>query len=70
MNIEVLKVRALLSALTAKVQDSREVLEAQHIGNAIYGLLSMNSDPLAVRALLSVQPMTMHEPSSASAAAA
>ena len=41
MDSEVSEVRALVRALTAKIQDSREPLDTQAIGNALYGLQHM-----------------------------
>jgi hypothetical protein len=43
----------MLHMLTAKVQDSREALKAQAIGNALYGLKAMISDAPKVRSMLS-----------------
>ena len=56
MSSSSLEVRALLSALTAKVEESREALTAQemlyNITNALYGLQTMSSEPPEVWSLL------------------
>jgi hypothetical protein len=52
MSSEVAEVRAMLQALTAKVQGSTEMLSAQNIGIALYGLQGMSSDAAEVRAML------------------
>jgi hypothetical protein len=37
------EVRGVLRALTRKIGESREMLDAQNIGNALYGLQGMSS---------------------------
>ncbi len=46
MTSEAPEVRALLSALTVKVQNCREELNSQEIGIALYGLCELVSGPL------------------------
>jgi hypothetical protein len=46
------EVRALLAELTPKVKGCREELNAQAVGNALYGLQGMSSDCPEVRELL------------------
>jgi hypothetical protein len=48
------EVRDLLSALTLKFAEVREVLSAQAVGNSLYGMQSMSTEAAEVRALLSV----------------
>jgi hypothetical protein len=47
------EVRALLSVLTVKVQESTEELKAQHVDIALHGLKGMTSEVPEVRAMLS-----------------
>jgi len=46
------EVRHLLSVLSAKVAQCIELLEAQNVGNALYGLRGMNSDYKEVRSII------------------
>jgi hypothetical protein len=53
MNSEYLEVRDILSALVPKVKSCSEALDAQAVGNTLYGLQGMNSEYLEVREILS-----------------
>ena len=48
------EVRGLISVLGAKVKGWRDDLNAQAVGNALYGLQGMSSDSVEVRGLISV----------------
>jgi hypothetical protein len=51
------EVRAVLSALDMKVQSCKEGLNAQAVGNTLYGLQKMSSDYAEVRDVLSALAM-------------
>jgi hypothetical protein len=53
MSSDSVEVRAMLSALSPKVESCREALDAQAVGNALYGMQGMSSDSVEVRAMLS-----------------
>ena len=44
MNSDSLEVRALLAALSEKIEASSVTLDAQAVGNALFGLQRMNSN--------------------------
>jgi len=44
MSSEYEEVRYLLAVLTPKIANCQELLEAQNVGNALYGLRGMSSD--------------------------
>jgi hypothetical protein len=46
-------VRDMLSALAGTMAGCKEVLKAQHVGNALYGLQGMSSEHVEVRDMLS-----------------
>ncbi len=47
------EVQAMLKALMPKVESCREALDAQNVGNSLYGLQGMSSDSAELRAMLS-----------------
>jgi hypothetical protein len=51
----------MLSALLPKVESYREPLDAQVVGNALYGMQEMSSDSVEVRAILSALLPTFRE---------
>ena len=46
------EVRELLGALSSKISESKEMLDGQEIGNALYGLQGMSSEEVEVREVL------------------
>jgi len=54
MSSDAKEVLSLISVLSVKISQSKELLSAQQIGNALYGLQGMSSDAKEVRSLISV----------------
>jgi outer membrane murein-binding lipoprotein Lpp len=52
MSSDVREVKDVLAALAPKVESCREELDAQAVGNAVYGLQSMSSDVREVKDVL------------------
>ncbi len=61
MSSQEAEVRAVLDALGRKISESRQELDAQSIGNALYGLQGMSSQVAEVRAVMDALGRTISE---------